>query len=200
MPRKYIRKTSGPRYSKGDLLRAVNDIVNHNCTYEEAEQRHRVPKSVIYHRIKGRKVPTEGRATVLGPTAEMHLENCIKAKARMGYPCDKNEIKNIVGQYVQAHNLNTPFKNGIPGDDWYYGFMSRHPSLSFKNPELLQKARKDSRNPEVVYQFYDELKQLVHESNLEDKPFLIFNADESGFCTDPTKLKAVGEKGKCKFL
>lgn len=201
MPRNYQRKTAGPRYTPEDLKRAVNDVLTKNYTYKDAEDIYGVPKSVIFHRIKGRKIAKDrmgaGRSPALPDRVENVLENCIKAKARMGYPCNKNDIKNLVGEYVQMNpNLKTPFKNGVPGDDWYYSFMNRHPSLSFKKPELLQKARKDARDPDVVYTFYEELHTLVVDNNLADKPQFVFNADESGFATDPKRLKAIGEKGK----
>lgn len=50
----------------------------------------------------------------------------------MGLPCDKSEQRQLVGEYVNAKALKTPFKDGIPGEDWYCAFMKRHPNLSLK--------------------------------------------------------------------
>jgi len=94
------------------------------------------------------------------------------------------------------NNLITQFKNGIPGDDWYYGLLKRHPRLYFKKPEQLQKVRKDARRPDVVFDFYEKLMAVVLENNIYNHPELFFNADESGFHTDPSKLKSIGEKGQ----
>lgn len=38
--------------------------------------------------------------------------------------------------------------------------------------------------------------QLYKDNNLDNKPSFVFNCDESGFCHDPTKCKALGERGK----
>lgn len=92
-------------------------------------------------------------------------------------------------------NLKTPFKNDRPGDDWYYSFLKRHSSLSFKKPELLEKSTKRARDPFIVYDFYEELTTLLQENGLNDKPAFMFNCDESGFRSDPSQLKAIGEKG-----
>lgn len=76
--------------------------------------------------------------------------------------------------------------------------MKRHPSLTFKKPEQLQKLRKDVRKPDVIYNFYSQLKDVYTTNNILssfDGEF-VFNCDESGFLTDPSKLKAIGEKGK----
>lgn len=46
-------------------------------------------------------------------------------------------------------NLRTPFKNGIPGKDWIYGFMARHPDLSLRTP-ILSTVRARMLNGPVV--------------------------------------------------
>ena len=57
--------------------------------------------------------------------------------------------------------------------------------------------RKDARKPDVVYDFYDQLEQLVEEAEIPvlNGEYLIFNCDESGFNLDPTKVRGIGEKG-----
>lgn len=71
--------------------------------------------------------------------------------------------------------------------------MKRNSSLSLKKPEHLQKVRKDARDPFVVYDFYDKLENLMEENTYE--PSFIFNADESGFHSDPSRTRAIGAKG-----
>jgi len=71
--------------------------------------------------------------------------------------------------------------------------MKRHPILSFKKTEPLQKLRKDARKPDILYDFYDKLQQIYIENNISDSAF-VFNCDESGFQTDSSKLKAIGQK------
>jgi len=112
----------------------------------------------------------------------------------MGHPCDKNELRTLVCEYVTVNNNKTPLHNNKPGEDWSYNFMKRYNNLSFKKPEQLQKFRKVARNPYVIYDFYNKLNTIVVNNNIE-KSF-VFNADESGFKTDPSRLKAIGEGGK----
>lgn len=199
MPRTYVRKRKPPSYSLEDVRRAVDDVTDKKKTFRDASEYYGVPTAVIFHRIKGRKVPLDkmggGVSNALTDRVEHHFVNCLKTRARMGHPCHKEELKLLVGEYVTKLNIKTPFKNNIPGDCWYQNFMKRHPSLSLKKPELLQKARIDARRPNVVYDFYDLLLKEVNENNLADKPRYIFNADESGFHNDPCKLRAIGEKG-----
>lgn len=120
MPRKYIKKRIVERYTQEDLLRAVHDIKNHNCTYRQASERYNVPMAVIFHRIKGRKVPENkmgaGRPPVFTTDVEEQIVECLKARARMGYPCNK-ELRDLIATYVTEKNLETPFKDGRPGLD-----------------------------------------------------------------------------------
>lgn len=138
-----------------------------------------------------------GRCSALTTECENIIEKCLLARSQMGKPCDKDELKDLVCEYVKLNNLKTPFKEDRPSDVWYYSFMRRHPSLTFKKPEQLQKLRKDARKPDVIYSFYSKLKEAYTKNNIT--PFdgeFIFNCDESGFLTDPSKLKAIGEKGQ----
>lgn len=76
--------------------------------------------------------------------------------------------------------------------------MRRNSNVSLKKPEHLQKVRKTARDPAVVYVYYSKLEKLYekHVLNGENKTRFIFNCDESGFASDPSRLKALGEKGK----
>ncbi|KAL4097627.1 hypothetical protein QTP88_022370 [Uroleucon formosanum] len=153
--RNYVKKRSGPNYSLNDLENAVNTVRNGRLTYNQAYEEFNVPKAVVYNRIKGRQTPMSctkaGRSRVFSDDIELVLEKYLIARSKMGYPCDKNEFKQLVGDFVEENNLITQFKNGIPEDDLYYGFMKGHPRLSFKKPEQLQKVRKDARKPDVWF-------------------------------------------------
>lgn len=203
MPRNYVRKRAAPSYNADDIFRAVESVQNKIKTYRQAQEHYGVPISVIYHRIKGRHISIEkcgirGRSTALSKDIELQIVNCLLARAHIGYPVDKQELKTLVGDYVTANNITTPFKNGIPGEDWYQGFMKRNNNISLKKPEHLQKARKTARNPEIIYDFYDKLKAVyeTHDLGSADKSDFIFNTDESGFSSDPSRLRAIGLKGK----
>ncbi|KAK9720646.1 hypothetical protein QE152_g21928 [Popillia japonica] len=223
MPRTYIKKRSGPDYSLADVAAAVHDVENRNCTYRQASERYGVPVAVIYNRINGRKVSLEklgaGRSIALSLETEEQIVLCLKARSLIGFPCDKEELKDLVGEYVKVNNLVTPFKNNRPGEDWYQSFMKRNSSLTLQKPEHLQKTRKTARDPFIVYDFYEHFQQktrktardpfivydfydklntlFVQHNVMEDsKAAFIFNCDESGFSSDPSRLRGIGEKGK----
>ncbi|CAH1978091.1 unnamed protein product [Acanthoscelides obtectus] len=204
MPKNDVKKSAGPSYTSEDIRRAVEDVANKNKTYRAAQELYGVPISVICQRLTGkRRTPigsvARARKPALSAEVENTIERCILTRAQYGYPCDKNELQDLVKTYVESKELQTSFKNNRPGDDWYYDFLKRHPTLSVKKPELLQKLRKDARKPEVVYyNFYKILRQTLISKDLisPDKACFIYNADESGFPSDPSCLRPIGQKGR----
>ncbi|KAF6209815.1 hypothetical protein GE061_015566 [Apolygus lucorum] len=150
MPRTYVRKTAPPSYTVDDVTHAVHDILNGNLTYLAAAEQYSVPKTVLFNRIKGRKTNIDklgaGRPTDLPKEVEETLVQCLIARAKMGYPCDKKEVKELVQEYIKATGMSTRFVDGKPGEDWYQSFMGRNPKISLKKPEHLQKARKQARD------------------------------------------------------
>jgi len=198
--RNYVKKRPSPKYTVEDVERVVNSVKGQRCTYAQASEEYKISISVIFQRIKGRKTAMNclnaGRCSALTTESENVIEKCLLARSQMGQPCDKDELKDLVCEFVHLNNLETIFKDGRPGDDWYYSFMRQHPSLTFKKPEQLQKLRKDARKPDIIYDFYSKLKEVYTTNNITlfDDEF-IFNC-ESGFLIAPSKLKAIGEKGK----
>jgi len=69
--------------------------------------------------------------------------------------------------------------------------------VSVKKPDHLQKLRKDARKLDIIYSFYNTLKSTMISSNCDaiDKAAFIFHADESGFSSDPSRIRAIGKKG-----
>lgn len=197
MPKNYLKKRNGPHYNLQDVQKAVEGVINNSMTFREASRATSVPVTVIFNRINGRKTSLlhlgTGRGTELTLKVENLLEKCLIARAEMGYPCDRKELKDLVQKYVTDNGMSTRFKNNLPGD---YGFMNRHPRLSLKMPEHLQKARKTARDPYVVYGFFDSIEEQYAQSfGIGEIPrALIFNADESGFKSDPSKVRGIGVK------
>lgn len=160
MPRNYIKKRPPPSYTSEDLSRAVEDILNKNRSYQQVEDYYNIPKAVVFNRIKGRQNSINklgsGRAQSLSIDVENDLENCIRARARMGIPCDKENVKQVVAEYVRVNNLKTQFINGCPGDEWYYSFLKRRPvsTVSFGMIEaILPQPNMKYSDRKIIYVF-----------------------------------------------
>ena len=103
----------------------------------------------------------------------------------------------IVKEYVEINEIINPFKDNLPGRDWLKAFMSRN-NISMKQATLISSARKSAtENPFVIYDFYDVISKLMAEKNYP--PTHIWNCDESGFPSDPKKIKVVSAKGETAY-
>ncbi|KAI4459975.1 homeobox-like domain superfamily [Holotrichia oblita] len=164
MPRRYINKMTVEGYTVHDLQQAVSDVRNHNRTYRQASEHYNIPVGVIFNRIK-QTMPDKkkggGCPTSLNAEVEEQIVECLKDRARMGYPCNKEELCDLVAIYVKEKQLKTAFKDGRPRIDWYYDFMKRHPVLSFKKPKHSQNREKFSENQKSFTVFRNNWKKSL---------------------------------------
>lgn len=110
---------------------------------------------------------------------------------KWGFGLSRLEVINLVAEYVKQNDIQTPFKNGIPGEDWFLNFKKRQ-GLSIKKTQSVEYARKKSINPYTVYEYFNLLCKTLDQLELHDKPSQVWNLDETSFCLDPSKTKVVG--------
>lgn len=112
-----------------------------------------------------------------------------------GVPPPIAELQSLIHDWLEANQHNTPFNDNRPGRDWIMNFLKRH-GLTLKKGGMMQLARKSvTSDPFVIYGFYDLLEKVINDLGLADKPECIYNMDETGFPTDPSKAKTIGTKG-----
>jgi hypothetical protein len=58
----------------------------------------------------------------------------VKTLAKLGFGLSRKEILELVGQFVRTNKVKTPFKEGIPAEDWFLNLKKRH-NLSIRKPE-----------------------------------------------------------------
>lgn len=45
----------------------------------------------------------------------------------LAFPISKEFVSVVVRDYLKDRGRDDRFKDGIPGNDWWYGFFRRHP-------------------------------------------------------------------------
>ena len=119
----------------------------------------------------------------------------------LGFALSINDIGELVESFV-LHNgmenakarLKYGGRKGHPGPDWVKLFMKRN-NLSLKEATKLCVDRYNAtKNPFIVYHFYDILEQTINDLGIENRPDLLWNCDESGLPHEPKKCKVVSEK------
>lgn len=158
-----------------------------------------IPKSTISDHLTATSSKVgAGRPTQLDLDEEVTLAKCIKTMDKWGVGLSRTDIVALVGEYVKVNNMKTTFKDGVPGWDWWKYFKQRH-NLSLKKPETKENSRYKAENPFLIYGFFYVLSETLNELELLDKPHLVYNLDETSFCTDPSRTKVVGQKNSPSF-
>lgn len=193
---KYKRKTKRASYSKEALRDAVREVESGRMSGYGASKTYQIPRMTIMDHVNRKRVTstTLGRSTALSQEIEYKLATSLHTMEKYGFGLSRKEVLEMVGDYVNKNKLITPFKNGIPGKDWFLAFKERH-GLSLKKPQGVEHARKKAIDPFIVYPYYDLLEKTVCDLNIEDNPSAIWNLDETSFSKDPAKTKVVGLKG-----
>ena len=184
------------KYSLEEVLSAVEQIHNKK-SYLEVARATGIPKGSLHRFVKNPpKRVGAGRPRALTADEESMLIEAMKVSARANHPMDRRDLVRMVKEFFLATKRQNPFTNGNPGKDWLIAFEKRHPELSRKKPEVLQKNRVDMLSKEIIDEFFDKVYlPVLDKHKLHDKPQRILNLDEAGFGTDPTCQKVYSSKG-----
>ena len=182
MVRNYKRKTEGPRWTEQDMSDAVEEVKKGRLTAYSAAKKYGIPRQTLERHIHRPGVGKVGRPSVLSAAQEAEIVETCQIFSQWGFGLTKMDIISVVADYFQHTKKPNPFKDGVPGDDWWCLFMKRHPELTKRKPQALQMVRAKAATPHVInHWFLDCLKPTLDELGLHNKPQCIFNVDESGF-------------------
>lgn len=198
MPRNYVRKTQrGRGYTKETLAAAIQSVKSNILGLRAASKNYSIPYSTLQCHLTGRrgkKSQTGGRCTALKKEDEELLVQYLKTLEKSGFGLSRKELLDVIQQYVNRNKIQTPFKNGRPGKDWFILFRKRN-HLAIKKPQSVEYVRKKQTDPFIINEYFNLLGTTLQRLSLVDKPHLVWNLDETSMCTDPSKTKVVGEKG-----
>ncbi|KAF2888708.1 hypothetical protein ILUMI_17465 [Ignelater luminosus] len=169
MIRHYIKKRKPLAYTAQQLQEAVEAV-----------------------RLRGMKSTSIGRLPEILHDVEVKMAEQIKIMEKWEFRLSKKKkILLAIGQYVKENGLKTPFRNSVPGDDYFVNFKRRQ-GLSQKKLQAVEVARKRNVDPFIIAKYFNLLKEVT--SNVPPKR--IYNIDETSFSLDRSRVKVVSEKGK----
>ncbi len=134
---------------------------------------------------------------ILSKEAENELPEYVRL-AEIFYGMMPGSIWKLAFDYVKMNypeNLPEKWnKNDTVDEDWFSGYMKRHPNLSLRTPQLTSLAQARGFNKPAVEIFYDNYEAVLNEYNFTSNN--IWNLDEFGITTVPDPPKVVAKKGQ----
>ncbi|XP_076089920.1 uncharacterized protein LOC143061944 [Mytilus galloprovincialis] len=184
-------------YALEDIKNAVQMVESKAMSIRSASRQYNVPKTTIIDKLNGIS-SLQARS---GPSPVL-FDICfhwVIDMAKIGYGQTRQQLLYTVKTILDHDGRKTPFKDNLPGKDWLYAFMKRHPEISTRTPQKLGKERAVISWQKIKWWFEDFAKYLTE--NYEEGIHIlkdasrIYNADESGFPQDPKSGKILAAKG-----
>lgn len=110
-------------------------------------------------------------------------------RSNKGHLCDKQELRELVQKYETDKNLKTPFSETRLEKIGIWVLCQGIPSYPSKNQNICRNSEKTQESPTLSTAFMNYL-------DGDDNACFIFNAYESGFHSDLSRVRAIGHKGK----
>ncbi|XP_060604794.1 uncharacterized protein LOC132757505 [Ruditapes philippinarum] len=174
-------------YSPTALQNAYKLVKETGMPIKSAARQYGVPHSTLRDRVKGRIDPETlkpGPAPLLSQEEELNFVDHIKAMASLGYGYTITEVIAMASNYAVCLGKRTPDKP--LSTKWFNGFKDRWPDLRVVRPRALSNYRAESTSQAVVDEYFMNLKAVIEDNDLIDKPECIYNIDEKGIQTEHT--------------
>lgn len=132
MPRKYIAVSEASRmqYTEETTKAALRALAEGMPVKRAASQFH-IPYTTLHSRLSQvNRVWETWRKAALTTSEELVIAQNLAALADFGYAFDVICLREFVQSYVTASGRLVPhFVDGLPGNDWAYGFLESHKNL-----------------------------------------------------------------------
>ena len=190
-----------PKWKQEQLEAALNMIESgkEKETIHKLAKKHGIPLSTLYdHARKKVSKNRASRPTVLTWVEEEELVYCCQVLQEMGFGMTKENVTAIATDYVSTKGRRNPFHGGVPGKDWWIGFLQRWPKLVERKPQHLSKQRASSANPATVEEYFKKVGKLMDDlgiTHCEDLDRRVWNCDETGVATAVASKVILARRG-----
>ncbi len=151
---KQLRK----QWSNDDMVAAMQVVEKKTLTVSCAAVKFNVPRKTLDDRVKGRvdHGMTPGPRTVLTAKEEEVLVSYLVHMAQRGFPLTRTMTKAFAWAIAKRSGTADRFNPEYgPGEHWWQNFRKRHPQLTLRKTDKLERSRAEALSPEIVKEYFE---------------------------------------------
>ena len=127
------------------------------------------------------------------PEQERKIFDHVKTMGEVMYGMTRSQVRKLAYDFAELEGIRHPFRGGMAGWDWYYGFLKRHPSLALRQPEAVSLNRSIGFRKTAVDRFFQNLGKVYEEHGFTAVD--VWNCDETGVTTVTKPPKVLAARG-----
>ena len=148
--------------SKENIISAVKAMHEKNMSIRKVAKIYNIPRTTLRRHYLKEETGKPGHPTILSKDEEEMLVTGIVAAGDFGFGREKADILEMVTHFITHSGRCNPFKDGVPGDDWFRSFCERwKQQLSARKPEILTISRAVACNEMVVRSYFTMLEDTI---------------------------------------
>ena len=171
-------KKKRKQWKDNDMRSAMSAVNNKEMTIYAAAASFNVPRKTLDDRIKGLVChgTNPGPSTALTFEQENALESYLFYMAEHGYPLTRTMVKAYGWAIAKRSGSGDRFNEEFgPGVKWWANLKKRHPKVSLRRVDMLERTRAEALNPKIVDEYFDLLGTTLDNLGLKNKPRHIYN-------------------------
>lgn len=182
------------QYTNESLRSAVESVTNGERNTTQAAKLFGIPRQTLADKVSGKHLSVYGGRTALSEEDENTLFEYVMYMASIGHPLTVADIKIFAWSVGKRSSNPECFTENGPSHKWWRGFRKRHPRITLRKPDKLDRRRRQMSKKSTMDKHFDLLKEVLIKSDLLDKPSHIFNVDETGMEMDALNGKVVVDR------
>nr|CAI5830211.1 unnamed protein product [Callosobruchus analis] len=151
------------QYTENAMQNALDAVRLQSMPISTACKKFNVPRTSVRNRLDGKTKDgcrRVGPECDVGPEIEQKLVAWILDCSSRGFPINKEGLLYSVQKILEECDINTKLLKGTPGRKWFESFMKRHPEVSHKKAEFINKARA-AVSEESIRRWFNHTKELL---------------------------------------
>lgn len=138
--KKNYKRVQGNQWTEEEMKGAIQDVEDNSFSIRGVAKKWGIPASSLTYWLSGlTTTKTKGPPTVLSLEEELEVVQWCKDLAQLGCGLEVLQLKSHVAHIFQTRP--NQFKNGLLGRSWWVGFRKRHPDLTLRTAESLDRDR-----------------------------------------------------------